>query len=214
MTNETGEKRGPLAVVGKIEIWKTHLGRQVNEIPSDSEYPHRLSIMSLLDDTAISMEDFPEKNYIQFMRLRSYAGGGMFPHIPPILNWLAYDLETHQGQIPPDYEDRQWPKMDGFAAFSASPDYSGIQVKVSEKDDKPKYSVVGIPDEDGNDRFLDIEIAQNGDVAVTMRDEQFNTEGTMVFRTEENGGKYPILAAAFTKIAEIIAESQPRGKGS
>jgi hypothetical protein len=59
-----------------------------------------------------------------------------------------------------------------------------------------------------DEKFLDIEVAQEGDVALTMRNEQFNTEGTMVFRTAENGGKYPILAEAFTKIAEIIAENQ------
>ncbi len=211
MAKEGGERRDPLATVGQIEIWETHIGRQVNGIPSDAEYPHRLEIMSYGNDTSITMEDFPEENLIPFMRFRSYSGGGMFPHIPPILNWLAYDLETHQGQIPPDYEDRKWPRMDGTSAFTGSPDYSKMEVKKGKNKDEPKYLVKGIPDEEeGKEQFLDIEVAQDGDVAITMRNELFNKEGTMVFRTAENGGKYPILAAAFTKIAEIIVESQSK----
>jgi hypothetical protein len=154
MTKETGEHKGPLTVDGKIQIWETHMGRQISELPDDSESPLRLTIISLFDDVAISMEDTVGENYLPFMRLRTFAGGGMFPHIPPILNWLAYDLEKHQGQIPPDYKDRKWPRMDGFAAFSASPDYSNVTVKIGESNDEPKYTVIGIPDEDGRRKIF------------------------------------------------------------
>lgn len=208
MTNENGEKRGPLAVIGQIEIWDTHIGRGVNKIPDDSNSPSRLNIGSLIDDVAISMDDTVGDNFVFPMRLRSFAGAGMFPHIPPILNHLAYDLEKYQGQIPPDYKSRKWPRMDGVVAFTGSPDYSEIQIKIGENTNEPKYTVRGIPDEDGNERFLDIEVAQSGEVKIKMRDDYFKTEGTMIFKTVENGGKYPILAEAFTKIAEIIAESQ------
>lgn len=59
-----------------------------------------------------------------------------------------------------------------------------------------------------------VEVVKNGDVFLTQRNARVGT-ATMLFKTKENGGRYPVVAEAFTRIVERIiraVEKQEKAK--
>jgi predicted S18 family serine protease len=63
------------------------------------------------------------------------------------------------------------------------------------------------------DSFMDIEIAKNGNVTVTIinpfdKEEIKARQLSFLFKTAENGGRFPLVATAFTRATERAAAAK------
>lgn len=143
--------------------------------------------------------------YLPTVRLRSSVGGGMNPFITEafgsILSYFSRGM-----QVLSETEKQRRERINPNSRFV---------VKKGEKDE-PKISIIGIQDDDGNLKFIDIFLQQNGDVKLKVREQiQTRLEGTreesageMLFKTKENGGKNPFVNSTLTKLAERIAKAK------
>lgn len=179
---------------------------EVNEIPSDTKSPWVLAFV-FQQDVFLQFTDATGKTGVLFppIRFRSFFGGGALPLINEELSILPKSFMNHQGQMPPEYKKRN-------KTEDRLPSYVDITVRVGKKPNESKYIIKGIPDGDANlddnNKFLDIEITKDGNAIVTMRDTHRNNQASVEFKTTENGGKYPIMAEVFARIAERIAKAK------
>lgn len=179
----------------------------VNDIPSDTPSPWKINLL-YKEDVFLQFEDPTAETGIYFpeMRFRS-SGSGPFFLLVEELAVLPEAFMNYQGQIPPGYKNRS-------ITADLPSTFFGVKVQVGQKPDESKYIIKGIPDgnanPDDNNKFIDIEIAWNGNATVTMRDICHEDSASVEFRTAENGGKYPVLAAVFTHIAERIAKAKTK----
>ena len=57
-------------------------------------------------------------------------------------------------------------------------------------------------------KFMDILVGKEGNVEVTMRNTDYEIAKTILFKTAENGGKFPIMANVFTRLARALSETR------
>jgi hypothetical protein len=176
-------------------------------IPSDTKSPWTMDFI-IRYDHALQFTDPTGETGIAFPAIRFRKSGGPFRFIAEELSILRDSFEKYGGQIP-EYDNR-------YETENSFPGYVNTTVQVGKKPNEPKYVIKGVPDGDispnNNDdtrfRSIDIEIARNGNAVVTMRDTRRNNQASMEFKTAENGGKYPIMAEVFTRIAKRIANAK------
>lgn len=194
-------------ILSMIEKEPTADAGNVNEIPSDAKSPWTLNF-EFNEDAFLQFVDSTAETGIYFLPIRFRRSGyGPFFMLAEELSFLPEAFMSYQGKIFPNFENQN-------RAADDPSTFSGTEIKVGRKPDESKYIIKGIPHADGgpddNLRFisLDIEITRNGDSILTMHDNRRNNHASMEFRTAENGGKYPIMAAVFTRIAERIAKAK------
>jgi hypothetical protein len=176
-------------------------------IPSDTKSPWTMDFI-IRYDHALQFTDQAGETGIAFPAIRFRKSGGPFNFIAAELSVLRDSFEKYNGQIP-EY-DIQNDTEDSF------PSYVDTTVWVGKNPDESKYIIKGIPDgdispninDDTRYKSIDIEIAKNGNAIVTIRHTRRNNQASMEFKTAENGGKYPIMAEVFTRIAERIAKAK------
>jgi hypothetical protein len=159
-------------------------------------------------DIWIQMKDDPNGDdwkYLASIRLRSGFGGGMNPFITEGF----YSILLNYGQFAPNIPPEQSKSKDRLNSNSA------ITIKRGSKY-QPRLSIIGIEDDEGEPRFIDIFVLQSGDVKLQVRDftlAEINENNEpmawqMLFQTKENGGQNPFIAEALTKLAEKIAKAK------
>lgn len=212
MTKEQEPPQGPVATVGEVEVWESDTRTEIYGIPGDSDNRFSMSI-SATNDMYFTLNDSKNDDPDAFcifgtMRFRSGVGGGAFPHISAYLVSIMEAFQRHNGQISDEYRKKRHLVLSYGPAHTNAPSNEGLSVVVGKSPNEPRYIIKGLPNENDIDETLDIEISQAGDATITLTDFTYGRPqvGTMTFKTAENGGKYPIMAEAFTKIAEGIAE--------
>lgn len=206
------------------EIHEDERGIGVHNIPSDDDSQFTLSIFlstygSALGDVFVQMTDsaapFITGNgvYLPDMRLRCAFGGGLNPFIAEELSYLPGLFRLYNGHIPENFKLSK-------ARQRLNP-LSLIEVEYGMNKNEPKLSIINIQDDDEQrdelTKFMDIEIANNGNVTLVQRHirheldgntwSQVEKEGRMLFKTKRNGGEYPLVAEVFTRIAKQITEA-------
>lgn len=188
------EKTPPKLIIDKFNI---------ENIPSDTGNSWALNVVNRWD-ALVQPTDSREKPEIYFPVMRFRRSGGPFNFIAEELSILSKAFSDYQGQIPPEYK-RQNGKSDLF------PSYLNTTVQIGTRPGESKYIIKGIPDGDANpddsSKFMDIEITETGNAILVMRDTRRNNQASIEFKTAQNGGKYPIMAEVFTRIAERIARA-------
>lgn len=179
----------------------------IEGIPSDTPSPWKISLLYKYDIFLQFNDSTAETGiYLPGIRFRR-SGCGHFFLIAEELSFLPEAFMNYQGKISPDFEN-QTRTIDDPSTFA------GTEIRVGKKQNESKYVIKGIPDgnanPEDNNKFLDIEITNEGNAILTMRDTRRNNQASMKFKTAENGGRYPIMAAVFTRIAERIANAKRR----
>ena len=211
MTREQEPPQGPVVTVGEVEVWEINGRIEVLDIPSDSDNRFSMSIGSI-NDMYLTLNDSrtdDESCIFKPMRFRSGVGGGAFPHISAYLVSIMESFQRHDGQISDEYRKKEHLlHLSSRPAHTDAPSSEGLSVMIGKNPSEPRYLIKGLPNENEINETLDIEISQAGDATITLTDLTYNRPqiGTMTFKTAENGGKYPIMAEAFTKIAEGIVK--------
>ena len=189
----------------RLAIGEIGMITSIENIPDDNGSPFTMDL-SVASDAWLRIIDSSGHvpSPYESIRFRSYEGGGFIPCIAEELRHVAKAFKSCDGEIPEDFNSFPRPIDDKPPSFS----YEGIQT--SKLKDKPRISVIGLIDHDSQrdnvEKTLDINVAQNGDVNLIMKDKRTD-EGKITFKTGENGGKYPIMAAVFTRIAERIVRA-------
>lgn len=183
-------------------------------VPSDTDNRYSLGI-GFDEDVWLQLYDQGEGDYFKPIRFRSPLQGAEIPTIAVEFYNIQRSFSEFGGRIPADLVDYSG-LLDSVTLSST------IQVIRSEKQNEPRIKVTGLTDdEQGGDedysRWMDIAIGRNGDATVTFRQksydfvkqiepEEVELIGSITFKTEENGGQFPIMAHVFTRIAEGIAK--------
>lgn len=207
------------------EIQENEFGFGVCNIPSDDDSQFTLGVSlstygSALGDVFIEMSapvtqsNINNEIYLPVMRLRCAFGGGLNPFIAEELSSLPTLFRRFNGHIPEDFKT-------SITQQRLNP-YSSIEVEHGTNKNQPKLAIRNIQDDDEQivelTKFLDIEIANNGNVTLIQRHtrrelkgrewSKIEKEGRMFFKTKKNGGKYPLVAEILTRIAERIAKAK------
>ena len=133
------------------------------------------------------------------LRFGTSYGEGAFPGIAEelqnILNTASNPMRQPETQHEP-YE----PERHGQTTVTA---------QKGREPGQPQYMVQGIPDDESYKPigFLDIIVEENGDVTLTHRDLKVRTAAQATFKSAQNGGTYPFVAEAFTRIAQSITNT-------
>lgn len=177
----------------------------VNGIPSDTQSSWVLDF-AFQQDVFLQFTDATGKTDVFFPAIRFRRSGcGPFFMLAEELSFLPEAFTKYKGQIFPRYENQSRTEDTPSTFF-------GTEVRVGKKPNESRYIIKGIPDGDANpddnNKFLDIEITKDGNAIVTMRDTHRNNQASVEFKTTENGGKYPIMAEVFARIAERIAKAK------
>ncbi len=215
------------------EIHEDKRGIGVHNIPSDDDSQFTLNVFlstygSALGDVFVQMSDSAtsfitgKRVDLPDMRLRCAIGGGLNPFIAEELSSLPGLFRYYNGHIPEDFKLSKTRQR-------LNP-HSSIEVEYGMNKNEPKLSIRNIQDDDEQfdelTKFMDIEIANNGNVTLAQRhirhEPDSNTwlqvekEGRMLFKTKKNGGEYPLVAEVFTRIAKRIANASrlPQPKDS
>lgn len=201
--------------VPEMEISEDIRGTVISDIPNDGKAPFAMTAI-LFDDLWLQIIDYNELEFVPLnpIRFRTLAGGGLLPFVPAQLSLIGRSIKENGGEIPHDYEDLQIKEL--IEEKYNVPFF--LDIEESDDPDKPRISVKGIPDDEGNadNRYInkmDIEVAHDGTVTVRLRENvPFNIpsdestrrlyEKEMEFKNAENGGRNPVIAFAFTKVAE------------
>lgn len=211
------------------EIYIDGKRTEFSGITSDDDSPFLLNLRMHSDaqgDVWIFFQDTRwgispnEAKLFPHIRFRSLNGGGLNSFISEELAKIPYSLNNFiEAEYIDDFEKEfeLKPKPD-----SINP-HSSLEV-ITSKDDKGfKIKSLENEDETFDDlrSFLDIEVTENGDVILTERNTIDELDGNtwfpveisghMLFKSRENGGKYPMLNEILKGLAErIVNAKDPR----
>lgn len=164
-------------------------------ISSDVPSPFHMDIRSFSNCTIIEIADHTS---IQFQDMM-FEKGSLVASELSILN--KKDTQESETEKEPD----------------PLPSDSPIKITRGKKADSFKYKIERIASDSQKGKstqFIDLEIGKSGDVTLTRRDYEQQQKADFVFRTAENGGKFPIFAQVFTKIAAEIIKADKKEKKS
>lgn len=202
-----------------IEVEDVNAGSIIGNIPNDGDDPFVFALMIgseiRFGDAVIDLQDptFRTETYLPPITFRSEFGGSHLPCIAEELNVLFRAFESHGGKIPSWYK-RKNHKDDKF------PNHLVATLEKGKTPEDSRYIIRDLQDDDEEDgklsKFLDIEITKDGNAIVTQKfflhgrkpDEKPTSQRQMIFKTAKNGGKFPIMAEVFTRIAERIAKAK------
>ena len=174
-------------------------------IPSDDDSPYILEMLfQHTDIRSFRIADTTAQVYLLAIRFTGQFGGGT---IPIIAEELARICEEEEKE---NFELVVYPTEDDQVPV----DIDSI-IKVQSNLEGYKYKIENIPDDQGVRPvgFLDIMVSRNGDVTIAQRNARHPGEAKMLFKTRENGGSNPVVAEAFTKVAErIVAAAEKQRK--
>ena len=165
-------------------VFETEQGITITDIPSDTNPELKMNIAFALGDVFMDMKGWPDENrdwksfiLIPHMRFRAYAGGGFGMDFPYYLSGLPRAFTKNGGQRimkndPPSL------KPHGYS------EVTGAEIGISEDPDKPWIEIVGIVDDDDSEevKFMDMSVAQDGNVKITMRNLYFNKENKIFYK--------------------------------
>ncbi len=173
----------------------------IDNIPSDIASPWKLSLLDK-EDIFLQFQDSTAETDIFFLPIRFRRSScGPFFMLAEELSFLPEAFMKHGGQIFPRYENQS-------RVIDAPSTFFETEVRIGKNHDESKYIIKRIPDGDTDDKSIDIEITRDGNAIVTMHDNRRNNQALIEFKTGENGGKYPIMAEVFTRIAKRIANAK------
>lgn len=230
-------ERKPIDISDGLSVSETRNGMAISIIPGDGDEPFGLDVLHGYD-LWLSMVN-PQDGLpipLNGIRLRTQTGGGAFPFIFDEFSIVSESFLKYNGKIPPGYKgvvDR-WQKTAGDYDIKTGiikdnfPLHAQVTVETSQKKSEPRIKILGIPcDDDGKQSQMDIEVLQNGNVNLRLRgtdrivfyeteepEKEDFREGKMVFKTEENGGKFPIMAFVLTIIAQRMLKASKRTRHS
>jgi hypothetical protein len=201
------EKPKPEQEFNGPEIYRHEHGTNIEGIPSDDGSLITLSFSQEgTGDNYLQLIDPTFETFLYPMRFRTNGG---LETIGVELSLIPEGFLMNQGGIPANKDRFKHP-------FASYPFYGGT-ITIGTTPDEPRIAVIGIPDADDDfppSRFIDIEVAQNGNVTLTQREEpdgdvrEEAQQLQMTFYTQENGGQFPVMAAVFTNLAERILEAR------
>ncbi len=173
--------------------------QSLDPIPSDIESPYQLEIMTGFGDYFLRMVDTNFEMFFPHMRYRSDIGGGSLSLINYELSQIyksvaGFDEQVSSGVRVDEVVDR-------------IPKWMDLTVEVGRSKRQPKYSIFDIPDDDvyPPSAFIDIVVQQDGAVNLIQRTNKPIQQAQITFLPD---GKYPVVVAAFTNIAERIAKAK------
>ena len=175
-------------------------------IPSDTPSRCELEVVTKYD-YLIQFTD--NEKFVPLPGIRFRTSGSSMEFICEELSILTRAFRENNGQIPPDYQTK-------IKKIDTLPSLLDISVQVGKEPSESRYIIKGIPDDNAgpedDTRFksMDIEITKEGNAIVTVHDNRRNNQASMEFKTAENGGKFPIMAEVFTRIAERIAKAKKK----
>jgi hypothetical protein len=190
----------------------------VEDIPSDDNSLMTMDVNQVpTGDIGIWAHDRSGRRFISPIRLNSFAGGGPYTFVhAELVEGIIRTFAKTKGQIPADF-----PKL-RLSPSDRLPSYVSTRVERGNSTDSFELKVANIEsmdnvpeDEDGlsSQNFLDIEVAKDGNITVTIRNVRYGEKdrpARLVFKTAENGGKFPLVAEVFTRVAESLEAAAPR----
>lgn len=204
--NERRDGQGPVVIDG-VSIYEGGRVTSIFNIPSDA--PDDTGMMDLewavnSDAHARLTDSNPDK--IQpnpTMRFRDYFGGPRLPMISALLSTLPKSFLVNQGRH--IVED---PVLSSEGVAYGDP----VKVELGTEEDDFELRVTDITEDEEYpgkfSKFMDITVSKNGNVTVTMRAVRRvqPTVKSILFKSGENGGRFPVMAEVFTRIAREIKE--------
>ena len=212
---EKGEERE--IYVGQIAYEEHDYGYSMYDIPSDNDPSITLSTHVNFSGTDIAGISLQITNYASpetipspGIRFESQSKGGKYPHIPFALGLIRESIQYNNGLI----SNQNVIEEIGRISIDKSA-LRHVAIEESLNPQKPRLKVKNIRGDNRFNNRMDIEIGHDGNVKVKMyeinkifdlesqkisgEDVRYNSIG---FKTEENGGQYPVVAFVFTQIAE------------
>jgi len=165
----------------------------------------------------IWIHDRSGKKYISPVRIDSGFGSEIYDFVYEELSiGLIRPFATSDGQIPADYpplridRTKRLPSHVSTQVQTGTPNDSFtlrvINIESLDNDPEPEESLASLS-------FMDIEIAKDGNVTVAIRNVDYKKQtktASVVFKTGENGGKFPLVAEVFTRVAKKIEAATAR----
>lgn len=207
---ENGRRPDVIDIDG-VSITKEAHSKTVSNISSDDESGNTLAF-SFLGSTDFAIKLTGRNDISSRMQFNTARGAGSFTMIPEEFSGVTRIFEDHHGQIPTDYQS---PTKEQTVLVSHLP----IKVKEGEKTAAFRHMVLNITDtkqeerdqeEDryGFTRFMDIVVLKSGNVIVAIKDADNCPPGlAVIFKTAQNGGRFPIMAEVFTRITQRFVEA-------
>ncbi len=210
MTDEKGTTTGVIdTVIDGVSVYFDGSGVQIDDIPSDGQEQTAFNMASHGNsDLFIGLVDLTGESYIPKLRFNSGFGGPNIELIFEELVLIRDSFRSHRGQlmvIPPLR-----------AGIDRIPGHLPLRVQKGKDTDPFQLKITDITDDKGDDEMMrsqmDLELARAGDVTLTVTgdDEQLFLKPplSIVFKTAENGGRFPVMAQAFGRIATRLARAR------
>lgn len=191
-------------VIGKVLLHETHRGSVLESIPSDDENNISMNIQWGFGDAFVSMssKDPQEFIYLPTMRFRTHAGGSNLPMIANELSVLPKSFIDTKGTIlekPIRFPERI-KSFDPIKFIKGTLDDDfALRIKNITEDDE----IIG-----KWTKFMDIDLLKSKDIRITMRNIEYETNGTMIFKTKGNNGQFPVMAEVFRRIGDELQKSK------
>lgn len=196
--------------VDGVYVFESHGVYGIQGIPSDAgpQIENRLAMQIVYDAKCVQvgMNGFtqPYRGFESFvsmppMRFDSYENKGDNPAFPYYLSELIDAFRENKGQVLPKN------RVQNISSSGFYP-LRGTEVIISDDPYKPLVDIQGIGDDMDHQglKAMNLQLAHNGNTTVVMSNTEHNITASMEFRTAENGGKFPAVAYAFTRIIKSM----------
>ena len=209
MADERGTTTGVInTVIDGVSVYFDGMGVQIEDVPGDGQEQTVFNMASHGNsDLFIGLVDLTGESYIPNLRFNSGFGGPNIELIFQELVLIRDSFRLRRGQL------MDVPPLQ--AGVDIIPRHLSLRVEEGGNEDGYLYRVIGITDdkeygEMGSGSQMNLELARSGDVIVSVkgRDEQLPL--SMVFKTAENGGRFPVMAQAFGRITQRLARARRR----
>ena len=202
MTDERGITTGVIdAVIDGVSVYFDGSGVQIDDIPNDGQEQTAFNMASHGNsDLFIGLVDLTGESYIPKLRFNSGFGGPNIELIFEELVLIRDSFRSHRGQlmvIPPLR-----------AGMDRIPRHLPLKVQKGKDTDPFQLRITDITDDKGYGEMrsqMDLELARAGDVTLAVRGDDEQPPLSIVFKTAENGGRFPVMAQAFGRIATRLA---------
>ncbi len=201
--DERRQGNGPTIIDG-VSVYEVGRRTGVYDIPSDE--PDDTTVMNIdwaFSDAHIRLTD-TNPDRIQAnptMRFRDHFGAPRLPMISALIHTLPSSFLLNKGK-----EIIKYPVLEREGIAYGDP----VKVELGGDEDDFEFRVTDITEDEEYagrfTKFMDIVVGKDGNIVVTMRAVRKvkPTVKSILFKTAENGGKFPVMAQVFKRIAEEI----------